>query len=269
MMNRRFIQFRGSTVSYQIFGEGEAIMFLHGFGEDGNIWINQINYFSRNFRLIIPDIPGSGYSPIMPFNSSTLTLADYAAAMYAILQAENITQISLVGHSMGGYIALEMARLYESVIHKFCMFHSTAFADSEEKIKLRLRSIDFVKRFGAAMFLKESIQANYSAGWKEKNMDQLKDITAIIERFSDLAIIQYYQIIIQRKDQTNLLRAFKKPILFIIGVHDNAVPLADSLQQCHLPPHSFVTILQNSAHSGMWEEPEKSNQALLNFLLHP
>ena len=71
---------------------------------------------------------------------------------------------------------------------------------------------------------------------------------------------------IKRPDKILFLRSFKKPVLFIIGEKDVAVPLQTSLQQCHLPSIAFVTILENVGHMGMIEAENESRNAVLNFL---
>ena len=71
---------------------------------------------------------------------------------------------------------------------------------------------------------------------------------------------------INRPDRTAVLKNFGKPILFIIGEDDLAVPFQQSLQQCYLPDRSHIHILRNSAHMGMLEEPAKLNQALFHFI---
>jgi pimeloyl-ACP methyl ester carboxylesterase len=79
------------------------------------------------------------------------------------------------------------------------------------------------------------------------------------------ALIQYYEAMIQRPDRTDVLRSFRKPVLFIIGKEDHAVPLQDSLLQCYIPPMSYVHILEKSGHQGMWEETQLSNSYLVHF----
>ena len=73
---------------------------------------------------------------------------------------------------------------------------------------------------------------------------------------------------IGRPDRTAVLQNFNKPILFIIGEHDIAIPLQSSLQQCYVPLKSYVTILDQSAHMGMWEEKDKANNILHDFLVN-
>ena len=93
----------------------------------------------------------------------------------------------------------------------------------------------------------------------------INDLVEKSKDFSDEAIIQYYHAMINRPDRTDVLKRFPGPILFIIGEQDQAVPFQQSLQQCYLPGHSYIHILRNSAHMGMWEETDQVNIALLQL----
>jgi pimeloyl-ACP methyl ester carboxylesterase len=70
----------------------------------------------------------------------------------------------------------------------------------------------------------------------------------------------------QRPDRTGILESFPHPVLFILGEHDTAIPLADGLKQCHIPRLSYIHILRNSGHMGMIEETAKSREILQKFL---
>ncbi len=241
-------------------GEGKPVLLLHGFGEDGEIWNNQAEYLKNTFRLIIPDLPGSGESEIVSGN--TVSMIDYADVVKAILDEEKISECIMLGHSLGGYITLAFAEKYRSSLNAFGLVHSSAFADSEEKKSARRKSIEFIKNNGAYEFLKTSIPGLF------KVSGPLVD--ALIEKgknFTPEALIQYYEAMIARPDRTNILKSFDRPILFIIGEHDNAVPFQQSLQQCYLPAISHVHILRNSAHIGMLEETGKVNEIIRAFIL--
>ena len=84
--------------------------------------------------------------------------------------------------------------------------------------------------------------------------------------FSGPVLVSYYQAMMERPDRTTLLSESTVPVLFIMGKEDQAVSPEDSLKQCHLPEKSYIHMLQRSGHMGMWEEPEKSNSVLDEFL---
>ncbi|HQZ51522.1 MAG TPA: alpha/beta hydrolase, partial [Chitinophagaceae bacterium] len=81
------------------------------------------------------------------------------------------------------------------------------------------------------------------------------------------SLVSYYEAMIQRPDRTEILKKATIPVLFIMGKHDNAVPVKDMLEQSHLPKKSYIHMLQQSGHMGMLEETNKCNQMLEQFLL--
>jgi len=113
------------------------VLLLHGYGEDSQIWNNQIEYLSTHCLLIVPDLPGSGKSSITAKGKEewlpNLRIESLAHSMNEILIAENLAACILLGHSMGGYISLAFAELYPSKILALGLVHSTAYADSDEK----------------------------------------------------------------------------------------------------------------------------------------
>ena len=109
------ILFQKKKIFYRLEGKGKPVLLLHGFGEDGNIWSEQVKALKEKYYLIIPDLPGSGRSEMLDGNC---TLKDYAEAVKAIaneviFKNENFNQFCLIGHSMGGYITLAFAEKYK------------------------------------------------------------------------------------------------------------------------------------------------------------
>ncbi|MFZ1785876.1 MAG: alpha/beta hydrolase, partial [Ferruginibacter sp.] len=145
------------------------------------------------------------------------------------------------------------------------LVHSSAFADSEEKKANRLKSIDFVKKNGAFEFLKAVITDLFTETWASNNRELVEVQIEKCKSFTDEAIINYIQAMIDRPDRTQVLKNINKPVLFIIGEHDKAIPFEQSMPQCYLPDESHIHILRNSAHMGMLEEAEKLNSALLEM----
>lgn len=271
------IIYQQKKIQYQVLGNGNPVLLIHGFGEDSSIWRNQLNFFKEKYKLIIPDLPGSGQSEMI----DDMSIEGMAEAMNAILIAE-VSAIpesfesppmggwgaSLLGHSMGGYIALAFAEKYPEKIKSFGLIHSTAFADSEEKITTRKKGIEFVKNHGAREFLETTIPNLFSKETQEKKPELITEQIDLSNYFHDEAIIKYYHAMIDRPDRTDTLKKASYPVLFIAGEYDIAVPLTDILKQCHLPDISYFHILPETAHMGMLEEPESFNHILERFLIN-
>lgn len=262
-MFRNEVLFKGQPVFYGRAGEGPVVMLVHGFGEDHHIWKETIQQLSKNFTILFPDVPGSGHSP---HNPSLSSIDDYAGAMHAIVAHEKITALSMVGHSMGGYITLAFAEKYPNKLTGFGLFHSTALADSQEKVEARRKGIRFIENNGAAAFLKQATPNLFTPEYRESHPEIVERILDYGKTFTNAALIQYYESMIARPERTEALKNASVPVLFILGKQDQAVSFAETLPQTHLPAVSYLEILESSAHMGMFEEKEKSLGFLEKFL---
>jgi pimeloyl-ACP methyl ester carboxylesterase len=275
-MESKNFTYQSAQIFYRTIGKGKPVVLIHGFAEDGDVWKNQIEFLRNHYYLIIPDLPGSGKSAII----NDMSIEGMAECIKALIDLE-LTKflrqpaevegvwaegVFLTGHSMGGYIALAFAEKYPFMLSSIALVHSSAFADSDEKKANRLKSIEFIKKNGAFEFLKAVIVDLFTETWANNNQEIVDTQVEKSRDFSDEAIIAYYQAMINRPDRTSVLKNFGKPILFIIGEHDKAVPFEQSMQQCYLPNQSHIHILRQSAHMGMFEEADKVNEALLHFL---
>ena len=261
-MNKTVI-YQGKNLSYQTFGSGPAVVLIHGFGEDGNVWNKQISFLQPSFHLIIPHLPGSGSSDLI----DDMSLEGLATSVYLILKEEKIEQCSMIGHSMGGYITLAFAEKYPSLLDSIGLFHSTAFADTEEKKSSRKKGIQKREENGALSFLKDFVPDLYSPSTKSLNQTIIDDHLKTISYFTKAALSAYLQSMMGRPDRTNVLKQNKIPFLFVLGRNDNAIPFNDVLRLASMPDISYIHILEQSGHMGMIEEPEKSNHILNDFLL--
>jgi pimeloyl-ACP methyl ester carboxylesterase len=251
------------SLYYTSEGEGEPLMLVHGFGEDGYIWNKVTGNLKKQFRLIIPDLPGSGQSFCTPENITIESLADN---ILLILEKEGIDSLTMIGHSMGGYVTLAFAEKYPDKLNKFGLFHSTAYADSDDKKKARQKNIDFIKKHGSAKFLEQAIPGLFSEQTKTNNPSIIDDLISRYSNFSPSALVAYTEAMMNRPDRIEVLKNFKKPVLFILGEYDTAVPLEQGLKQCSIPEFSYIYICTHSGHQAMLEEPEFSQNAMVDFL---
>ena len=268
MQKTRVIQYKNKSIHYRVIGKGRPVLLIHGFAEDGNIWNELIKDLQNNFLLIVPDLPGSGKSEMLEGN---ISIEDYADVIKEILNIEtskvspkggDLEGAVLIGHSMGGYITLAFAKKYPEQLNGFGLFHSSAFADDEEKKQTRRKAIDFIKANGSYAFLGTAIPNLFA---DKQHLKEMEDLIEAGKKFKPEALIQYYHAMINRLDTTEVLKTFNKPVLFIIGEKDNAVPMQASLQQCHLPAKAHVHLL-DTGHMGMIEQSERSLSIVESFL---
>lgn len=256
------ISFQGKEIFYRVIGNGKPAVLVHGFGEDGEIWDKQVKFLQEKCKLIIPDLPGSGRSEL----TDEMSMERMAEVILAIMQEERCVPCPVIGHSMGGYIILALAEKYPEVLTAFGLFHSSAFADSDEKKATRQKGISFIQQHGAGEFLKTVTPNLFAPDSKTKIPELIQDLIEQGNNFTPQSLVSYYQAMMLRPDRTDVLRKTAVPVLFIMGKYDNAVPMEDSLKQCHLPEKSYIHILAQSGHMGMLEEPDKCNRILEEFL---
>jgi pimeloyl-ACP methyl ester carboxylesterase len=263
------IQYESSQIVFREEGKGQPVVLLHGFAEDHSIWDQLVLDLKDECRLLLPDLPGSGLSdPI-----SDMSMEGIAHCVNQILDTEcprnsslSGDGIILIGHSMGGYISLALAERYPSKLAGLGLLHSTAYADSLEKKNARIKSMEFIRQHGPALFIRQSTPNLFSDRFKQDYPEILETMILRYADFKEASLLSYYEAMMKRPDRTGVLSNFPGRILFIIGEEDLAIPLEDSLRQCHLPRISHIHILEDTAHMGMLESKEKTKTALHLFI---
>lgn len=262
-MEKEF-HYDSATIFYNVAGDGQPVVLLHGFAETSNVWNEQISFLENHCKLIVPDLPGSGKSEVL--QREEITIEDYAKCIAALLTVENIDRCIILGHSMGGYITLAFAEMFPGKLAGFGFIHSTAFADSEEKKNVRKKGIKLIEEYGSYPFIKNSTPNLFSDAYKKEHPERVADLIEQGKNFSKEALIQYYTAMMNRPDRTHILEKSQVPVLFIIGSEDMAAPLEDLLRQVSLPRVSYIDIIKGTGHMGMWEKPTEVNQYLLEFI---
>jgi pimeloyl-ACP methyl ester carboxylesterase len=258
------IKYQSKEISYYDEGKGRSIILLHGFAEDHFIWNRQVDFFKNKCRLIVPDLPGSGLSEIL----KDMSIEGMAACIIQLI-SETCTPKDLpylIGHSMGGYIALAVAEKNPGRLAGLGLFHSTAYPDSPEKKIGRNKSIEFIRQHGSDPFIRQSIPNLFSESSKKYDSDIIETLIRRFGGFSPESLVSYYEAMIKRPDRTSVLKHFPGPVLFVIGAQDAAIPADDILKQCHLPSISHIHIFENTAHMGMLENTTRSDVVLEEFV---
>ena len=249
-------------VFYNSSGIGNPVVFLHGLAEDAAVWDLQSDFLSGSYHVIIPDLPGSGRSSL----PDHVSMESLAGAVKAVLEAEGMEQAVLIGHSMGGYVMLAFAELYPQAVKALGLFHSTSWADGEEKKATRKRNIAFIGKQGTLAFLKQATPALFSSDTKKEHPEKIDALIEQYKNFNPQSLIAYTEAMLQRPGRSRLLAEAVYPVLFIMGKQDGTIPLQQGLEQSHLPHTAYIHVLESSGHMGMLEETGKSNDALKKFL---
>jgi len=249
-------------VSQQIYfkdqGKGFPIVLLHGFCESHQIWNGFAEDLALNFRVITPDLPGFGKSqlPHQPFS-----IDDIADQMLTWLHQSGIEYSILIGHSLGGYITLAMARKKVEAFAGIGLFHSTAFADSDDKKANRDKTIEFVQKNGVAPFASTFVQGLF----KDCRSRYLTQVNKIASATPLETVILYTKAMRDRESSTEFLRTLPIYLLVIAGIHDSIIPVAVSKQLAKLGPKVVYQPLEHAAHMGMMEDRLGALNAITEF----
>ncbi|MFM8592207.1 MAG: alpha/beta fold hydrolase [Sphingomonadales bacterium] len=247
---------------YRISGSGPVVVLLHGFGETGSVWEGQQAFLSQHYTVLVPDLPGSGKSETI----STMSMEGIADCIALLLRSLTAAPHCLIGHSMGGYIALAYAERYADRLTGLGLFHSTAYADTPDKIETRKKAIEFVHKNGAGAFLSVAIPGLFAPATAAHNPELIEKQIKEAHNFSSASVVSYYSAMMIRPDRSAVLKHFEKPVLLVSGDADTLVPSQDLMQQTRLAKKGYFYRLEQSAHMGMLEEPEKTNQILSSYL---
>jgi pimeloyl-ACP methyl ester carboxylesterase len=240
-----------------------TIVFLHGFAESHAIWADFTRDFPGQYKVLALDLLGHGANrPSAPDDYTMEAQARYVAEQ---LREEAVKQAVVVGHSMGGYVALALAEAYPELVSGLVLFHSTALPDTEEKKANRDKNQEFVRRHGVQKFMDSFIRPLFAPA----NRDQLQQAQELLENIgkatSQATVLGGLEAMKNRPDRTEVLKAAKFPVLFIGGKEDVAVPIESLLPQLALPAQSHALLLADVGHLGYLERPAHTRQAVLAF----
>lgn len=132
----------GVEIVYYEKGTGnKTLLFIHGYGCNSKYWWAQLQHFSKNYRVISIDIGGHGESGT---NRNNYTMANFGADVVAVMNEENIKQSYLIGHSMGGPVALEAAVVLQDRVTAIIgvdTFHNIAKGPASPFVKLMVNTM--------------------------------------------------------------------------------------------------------------------------------
>ncbi len=187
----------------------------------------QLNSFQKKYRVICIDLLGHGQTENHGY---VHTMEDQATMVKAVLDSLRLRKYVLVGHSMGGYIALAFSKLFPKNVKGLCLMNSTALPDSNEKIINRNRGIKAVKQ-NHKTFVRIAIPMLFSEKNRAIFTEEIKVVTQEALNTSPQGIIAALEGMKIRKDTTSIYKTACFPIQMIIGQQDPALDYSNLIQQ--------------------------------------
>lgn len=241
----------------------KCVVLLHGYLESMLVWDEFAALLKESVRVVTIDLPGHGVSMV----TSQVHTMEYLAECVALaMEALGIERYSVVGHSMGGYVALAMVEKYASRLESIVLLSSTTSADSQEKCDRRRREIELIKAGKKNMLARLVPHAGFAPENVKRLKDYIEDIGELILMTEDEGVIAILGGMIERKSRGELLRQSGVPHMFIFGRHDYYIPVETAEEMIAADPTARVVWLEHSGHMGFYEEPELCAQAILEMV---
>lgn len=244
-------------------GSGQPLVLVHGFCEDTRIWETTAPQLATFCEVVCVDLPGFGKTPLTE-NKNPETIEDMADRLAFTLRAEGLEKSIVIGHSLGGYITLALAERHPELLSGFGLFHSTAYADTEEKQQNRLKQVDFVKNNGVLPFVEVLIPGLFAKS--QPHDEQLAQSLAIAKECSPQGIINALLAMRLRRERLDVLQKANVPVLVIAGAEDALIPAEVSSYQASLVERCLFTLFEKSGHMGQLEESIKSVETIKQFV---
>lgn len=254
------LQYKDNEIFYTITGTGNTnipLVLLHGFLEDMTIWEDFKKGLGKERQIICIDLPGHGRSKDFSGSHSMQEMANIVAA---VLKDIGVQQVSLAGHSMGGYVGLEFLDNFPMMVKEIMLINSTPSEDTVERKKIRDRSIDIVETNKDA-FISMAISNLFSAESRVVFKDEIDRLKQAAYRLNIENIQQTLKAMRDRKDHNATLKKFEGGKGFIAGEDDTLIEITD-IQKLAIATNSDLTILEGG-HNSWMEMSEKLYKNML------
>ena len=252
--------YKNTKITYSETGKGTTVVLLHGFLENSTMWNSHIETLSKRNRVVCIDLLGHGQTDCLGYLHS---MEDQADVVYHVLHELKIRKAILIGHSMGGYVALAFAELYPEIVKGLVLMNSTSRADSEERKTNRDRAIKAVKQNYEA-FIRMSIANLFSEQNRERLINEIEAGKMEALKTPLQGIVASQEGMKIRKDREVILHFATYPILLILGKKDPVLNYEENTNQIENTKVELITF--NDGHMSHIENREELSKVLVGFL---
>lgn len=254
------IQYKNITIDYTATGKGTAVVLLHGFLENQTMWQYLAPVLATKYRVITIDLLGHGNTDCLGY---VHTMEDQADMVHHVLHELKIRKSVLIGHSMGGYVALAFAELYPDNVKGLVLLNSTSRADSDERKLNRDRAIAAVKQNYTA-FVRMSIANLFSEDNREKLAETIENVKLEALKTPLQGIVAALEGMKIRNDREVLLHFGPYPIALILGKKDGVLPYDDNVTQVENTRVQLTTF--PDGHMSHIENQKALEKTIVSFL---
>jgi pimeloyl-ACP methyl ester carboxylesterase len=251
-------------IAYKMFGKGDPIILISGYSAPLEFWDSTLlEKLASNHTVITFDNRGLGNTTS---GNRNFTIPQFADDTSGLLDALNIKKADVLGWSMGGFIAQELALTHPDKVGKLIIYASIcggkeSAPPTPDVLKVFSdqtgTSIDRIKRFMPLLFPTE---------WRTQNPNYLRNLPAITENILNETLNLQTQAIINWPGTCNRLNSITQPTLVIVGTDDTLTVPANSLLMTEKISGAWLVQIRGGGHGLMFQSPEEFSNIVLTFL---
>ena len=258
-------------VAYRMFGKGDPLLLIAGAGATMDSWDPTVlRQLSENHTVIIFDNRGIGKTP--SGSLTHLTISQYANDTAGLIDALHITKpVDVLGHSLGSFIAQELALTHPQKVNKLIFFASNcgtkeAIPGSPEA------AADFAKLASPNLTSMQQVQIIadllFPAKWKKEHPNYVSYLPKSIynEYITPQTVRRQGEAVATWKGSCNRLAGINKPTLILVGTDDNVTPPANSLMLAEKIPAAWLVQINGGGHGLIYQYPDKFSKIVITFL---
>jgi len=252
------------TIAYDDCGEGPALLLIHGFPLNRQMWQAQLlPLASAGYRVIAPDLRGFGSSGAP---AEGYSMDGFADDLVAFLDALQIDRAVVGGMSMGGYILLDLLERHPERVAAACFIATKSSADDEEGRARRSAMAAQAERLGANPIIKNFAELLFAPETMHRQPALIAQVTSWMRSTPPRALAGGLLAMRDRKDYTPLLPGFRQPSLVVVGSEDRASSHAAIELFTSGLPSCTSQVISGAGHMVNMEQPGEFNATLLRFL---
>lgn len=202
------------------------MVLLHGFLESSKMWNPLLSELSNNRQVITIDLPGLGESGVI---AETHSMELMAEVVDTVLEHLKISTATFIGHSMGGYVTIAYAEMFPDKVEKMVLLNSTPIADSEERKETRDRALKIIDS-SARSYISMAIVNWAGETSREKFSKEIELSKNLAYTFPIEGIKAALMGMRNRKDRTEVIKAFPREKYMFLAEDDPIIPIQDSLK---------------------------------------
>jgi pimeloyl-ACP methyl ester carboxylesterase len=252
-------------LAYDDVGEGLPVVLLHAFPLTRQMWRPQVEALKNACRLIVPDLPGFGDSPLPEGTPSVEAMAD---AVAALLDDCGVREpVVLGGLSMGGYVAFAFVRKYQDRLRKLILADTRAEPDDDTAKANRDKLIETASKNPANVVAEQMLPKLLGARTLRESPAVVDEVKRIAAAQKPEGVVAALKVMRDRPDSRPTLGSIRVPVLFIVGRDDALTPVEATRSMSTQVRDSTVVTIDDSGHLSNLEHPGAFNDAVLAFLV--